>query len=98
MSQWTEVWKYFQVVYLVSVVALLLVYSVILFEEKLSLRPDDIYQHAVLDHLELFGEENPPPTKQELAWLSIIFRIVIASVAPASLVIYRSRLLTLEAF
>lgn len=38
------------------------------------------------------------PTKTELAWLSIIFRIVIICVAPASLLIYHSRLLTLDAF
>lgn len=49
--------------------------------------------------MDYFEENNiPVPTRTELAWLSIIFRIVIICIAPGSFFIYHSRLLTLDAF
>lgn len=88
---------------MISVVINLLVFSGFLFREKLNLDPNYVYQKYVetqanAEEDDFKDEHDHSPTFNELAWLSIIFRIVIICVAPASLYIYRSRLLLLEAF
>ena len=65
------------------------------------MEPEEVYKKYVGKEREVWYDESkrlPPPTLTELAWLSILFRIVIVCVYPASLVIYRSRLLNLHAF
>lgn len=98
MSQWTNFFQYFQVVFLISVVIVLLVLSVILFMQNLYLNPGEVFEKYELDEKGQFDELNPSPILEEVQMLSIIFRIVIILVAPASLYIYRSRFLTLYAF
>lgn len=98
MSRWTDTFKFVQVFFLIAVIVNLLVFSGILFADKLYLDYDEVYQKSVLERIDDFDELNPAPTRQELAWLSFIFRIVIICVAPASIFIYHTRLLTLEAF
>ena len=99
MSTWTNFCKYFQVSLLICIIVALLVVTGFLFADKVYLDHNAVYAQQVTARLEFFEENNiPVPTKTELAWLSIIFRIVIICVAPACLFIYHSRLLTLDAF
>ena len=98
MSKWTSFFSHFQVFYLIGVVSSLLVFSFLLFAQKVKLNMNAVYKRSVEDRMDEFSETHPPPTKNELAWLSVLFRAVIICVAPASLFIYRSRLVTLYAF
>ena len=83
---------------MIGVVSSLLVFSFLLFAQKVKLNMNAVYKRSVEDRMDEFSETHPPPTKNELAWLSVLFRAVIICVAPASLFIYRSRLVTLYAF
>ena len=98
MSRWTHFFTYFQVFFMLANVICLLTLSGLLFAEKVNLDPEQVFYENVTLKLDEYTEGNPPPTRNELAWQSTVFKAVIICVAPASLCIYRSRLLTLEAF
>ena len=99
MSQWINFCQYFQVFFLICVIVNLMVITGLLFAEKLYLDPREVYQNHVKENEEYFRESNQtPPSLNELAILSIVFRLVIICVVPASMYIYRSRLVTLDAF
>lgn len=69
-----------------------------LFTKNFYMDYDEVYKNSVLDRIDEFDESNPAPSRQELAFLSFVFRIVIICVAPASIFIYHTRLTTFEAF
>lgn len=98
MSRWTHFFAYFQVLFMLAVMINLLTFSGILFAQKLYLDPEEVFRTQVEQKEHLWNDGNPAPTRESLACLSIIFRIVIICVVPAAIFIYRSRLLTLESF
>lgn len=67
MSHWTHFFQYFQVFFLVGDIICLVVFSVLLFLEKLSLKPEDVFHRHVEEKREgYFDELLPPPTITEL--------------------------------
>ena len=63
MSRWTDTFKYFQVFFLIAVIVSLLVFSGMLFADKLYMDYDELYQKSVLEQIDDFDELNPAPTR-----------------------------------
>ena len=98
MNRWVRFFQFFQVVYLIAVIIAFLVLTGMILAEQFSQDEKQLYKEYILDRIEEFKENQIPPTESEIAGASYLFKALLFAFVPATLLIYRSRLLTLRAF
>lgn len=97
MSQWTSFFIYFQVLYLIVVIAILTISTLNLIFNHIRLNESELYEEYVENQIEKY-QGKPTPSKRELFFLTWLFRGVLLFVLPSAALIYRSRLLSMTVF
>jgi len=60
MCNWTSFWIYFQVFYLLSVMAVLMLTTLVFFFENIDLSNEELYEEYVNKRLEMYAETTIP--------------------------------------
>ena len=99
MGHWIAIVRFIQVGYLLTVTILIFFYTGMIAFSKLDLGDDELYQEY-LEDFRLRNEAGAEPTysKHEIVFTNYFIKFLVIAVLPASVLIYRSRLLTLQAF
>ena len=99
MGHWVSILRFIQVGYLLLVTILIFFYTGMIAFSKLDLGDDELYQEYLEDfRLNHDAGEEPTYSKHEIVFTNYFIKFLVIAVLPASVLIYRSRLLTLQAF
>ncbi len=101
MGYWLMFWKFIQIYSLVAIIIALVVYTMMILFSKIGLNAKELYK----DYLEEYEKsqiEDPDEehkfSEREVVFTVYLFKAIIIFVLPASILIYRQRLLGLHAF
>ena len=99
MGHWVAILRFIQVGYLLIVTILIFFYTGMIAFSKLDLGDDELYQEYLEDfRLNNAAGVEPTYSKHEIVFTNYFIKFLVIAVLPASVLIYRSRLLTLQAF
>ena len=99
MGWWTLSFRFVQIFYLLGVMSSIIIYTFLIFANRIKLEDEQLYLEYIEQYKELNGINSTPPYSQsEIVFASMMLKTIILAALPVTLLIYRSRLTTLQAF
>jgi hypothetical protein len=101
MGRWLMFFKFVQIFSLVALMLALVIYTVKILVSRISLNARELYEEYEEEYEKSQLEEETEEhkfTKAEVIFTVYLVKVIIIAILPASILIYRSRLLNLHAF
>ena len=102
MGEWNKIFRFIQIFTMLSLMISLIYFTIRILGSRISLDADELYEEYkenLKETIEEYGEASQHEyTRSEVHFTTWLVKLMILAVTPASILIYRSRILSLHAF